>query len=127
MATKVSKIELENDGKWWVVVHFENGAKWYPKITEVGKILSGLGKAEDKKYPNGKGWRYLAEFVNKCWGKTREEIDALYLNEFDPNGATKEAKALACPICGESLCVREADGKMTCERLKEEWKRMGIE
>lgn len=91
---KVSKIAIEKNDKTLLVVHFDTGAKWYPKLTEVGKICSGIGKAEDKKYPNGKGYKYPKEFIDKCWGKTREEIDSLYL-EFDPNKVTKESRAIA--------------------------------
>ena len=89
----VRDIKVERgDKKVWVRVYFSDGKIWYPKITEVGKILSGLGKAEDIKYPQGKGWQYLKEFIDSCWGKTRKEIDDQYLAKFDPNGVTKESK-----------------------------------
>ena len=58
MANKVTDIQIidssgrDGEPKMWVKVLFDNGCEWYPKITEIGKICSGIGLAEDKKYPN---------------------------------------------------------------------------
>ncbi len=99
----VEEIELGNDtGKWWVRVVFSNGTIWFPKITECGKILSGIGKAEDKKYPEGQGYKYLKQFIDRCWGKTRVEIETLY-KEFDPNGISGKPKNMECAILREML------------------------
>lgn len=92
---KIDHIEIEPVGeKKWVVVYFTDGRTWIPKLTECGKILSGIGKCEDLKYPGGRGWRYTRDFIVECFGKTRQEIDELYINKYDPNRTTKEAKAL---------------------------------
>ena len=98
MANKVTDIQIidssgrDGEPKMWVKVLFDNGCEWYPKITEIGKICSGIGLAEDKKYPNGEGYRYLQDFINLCYGKTRKQIDSLYLDRFDPNKVTSESK-----------------------------------
>ena len=88
----VTSIELkQGTEKTWVQVTFENGVTWNPRLWEVGAIISGIGKAEDLKYPNGKGWRFTKEFIDECWGKTRAEIYELALSKkFDPNGIMKE-------------------------------------
>lgn len=73
--------------KYWVKVTFNNGVTWYPKIWELGAIISGIGIAEDLKYPNGKGHLFLKEFFEDCWGKTREQVYELAISEkYDPNG-----------------------------------------
>lgn len=90
---KVTDISLERIGdKYWVRVYFNNGTNWVPKITECAKIFSGIGKAETKKYPKGRGWLLVKEFMDECWNKTKAEIDAIY-PKYDPNGVTKESKA----------------------------------
>lgn len=99
----VTSIELKTEGKTWVEVRFQNGVVWRPRLWEVGAILSGIGKAEDKKYPNGKGHRLTREFVDECWGKTREQIYELSLSSrFDPNGVMRSRyRRYRCPQCGE--------------------------
>lgn len=87
----VELIELEYlNNKYWVKVTFKNNVTWYPKLWEIGAIISGIGTAEDIKYPNGKGYLFTKEFLNECWGKTREEIYELSISEkYDPNGIMK--------------------------------------
>lgn len=88
----VKDISLEYlSNKWWVQVVFENDVVWYPRLWELGAIISGIGKAEDKKYPNGEGHRFPKRFFEDCWGKTREEIYNLAISEkYDPNGIMKQ-------------------------------------
>jgi len=89
---KVTDIALEKLGdKFWVKVYFDDGTNWVPKLTEVAKVFSGLGKAETAKYPKGKGWLMVKEFMDECWNKTKSQIDEIYITKFDPNGVTKES------------------------------------
>ena len=89
----VEAIELKKsngDGKVWVQVRFNGGVLWLPRLWEVGAIISGIGRAEDIKYPYGQGHRFTREFFDECWGKTRDEIYNLSLSEkFDPNGVMR--------------------------------------
>ncbi len=98
----IVNIELKRNGKVWVEVRFENGIVWRPRLWEVGSIISGIGKAEDIKYPDGKGYMLTQEFLNRCFGKTREEIYELALSpEFDKNGVMqKRYRAKKCGGCG---------------------------
>jgi hypothetical protein len=99
--TEIQLVDTEGrDGqpKKWVRANFGDGW-WYPKITEVGKIASGIGYAEDAKYPNGEGKEYLRRFVNLCWGKSRKEIDEIY-NHFDPESEVGNEHPGRCHICG---------------------------
>lgn len=117
---KVTDIKIEKDAKYWVVVYFDNGSVWYPKLTEMGKICSGIGKCEDKKYPNGKGYKMVMDFINLCYNKTREEIERLYVEKFDPNGVTVESKSmLKCPSCGRPT---KAEGECDlCKAANKGW------
>lgn len=75
-------IAENSQDKNWVKVIFENGTHWKPAFIDLGDILSKIGKCEDIKYPNGKGWRMVAEFINECFNKTRTEIKQLYDYKF---------------------------------------------
>ena len=98
----VVAINLKKNGKVWVEVVFENGVVWRPRLWEIGAIISGIGKAEDFKYPNGKGYRLTRAFIEACWNKTREQIYELSLSEdFDPNQVmAKRYRKQQCPSCG---------------------------
>ena len=98
----VESIELNTKGKPWVEVTFTNGIRWRPRLWEVGAIISGIGKAEDKKYPNGKGHVLTMEFIEECWGKTRDEIYELALSaKYDPNEVMQSRyRKKQCIICG---------------------------
>lgn len=94
-------IELKKNGKVWVEVVFENGVVWRPRLWEVGAIISGIGKAEDIKYPAGKGHELTKDFFNACWGKTREQIYEMSLSkQYDPNGVMQSRyRSHQCPLC----------------------------
>jgi hypothetical protein len=99
----VSGIDLKQNGtKPWIEVTFKNGITWRPRLWEVGAIISGIGKAEDMKYPNGKGHKLTREFFDECWGKTRDEIYDLSLSEkYDPNRVmTERYSPYKCTFCG---------------------------
>ncbi len=90
---KPKKVEIvKTNGKRWVKVTFDDGNEWYPGIITIGQILSGIGKCEDEKYPNGQGWLFTKRFIDKCWGKTRAQIQELYYQHFDPNGTDADKK-----------------------------------
>lgn len=100
----VVSIELvERNGKTWVEVTFENGVVWRPRLWELGAIQSGIGRAEDIKYPSGKGKELTKQFLNECWGKSREQIYELSLSDgFDPNGVMQSRyRKYQCPTCGK--------------------------
>jgi len=83
---KIIKFNTPKDGeKFWVEVIFNNGTKWMPALIDLGDILSKIGKCEDMKYPNGKGYLYTKKFIEKCFNKYRSEIIKLYKDQFDPN------------------------------------------
>jgi len=109
-------------GKTWVQVEFEDGTVWKPRLWEVGAIVSGIGKAEDKKYPDGMGHRMTKRFLDQCWGLTREQIYDLSLStEFDPNGVMQSRyRKHRCPSCG-----RWHDGENetcgTCQAANKAW------
>jgi len=91
---KVRNVEIiKTSTKYWVKVTFANGTMWLPGLRDLGKIISGIGKCEDIKYPNGEGHAYTKRFLESCWGKTREEIDALYYKDFDPKSTDSLNKA----------------------------------
>jgi len=116
MAMKITDINLVDtegrDGqpKKWVSAVFGDRGAWYPKITEVGKIASGIGYAEDAKYPNGEGKEYLRRFVNLCWGRSRGEIDEIY-KHFDPESGVKNDHPGKCHICGSVERNQDSEGK----------------
>lgn len=85
---KVKDIEvIKTSTKYWIKVTFTNGTAWLPGLRDLGKILSGIGKCEDFKYPPpGQGYKYTKAFIDGCWGKTKKEVDALYYEKFDPKG-----------------------------------------
>lgn len=99
MSAKITKVEIvQTDAKKWVKVTFDNGSTWFPGLIHLGQILSGIGKCEDEKYPNGQGHDYTKRFFAKCWGKTRAEIQELYYADFDPKGTDAKKKGV-CRIC----------------------------
>lgn len=80
------------DDKFWIRVHFNNGTDWIPKLSEWGKIGSGIYKCEDRKYPPPlEGGKMVKRFMDECYDKTKEDIDEIFL-KYDPNGKTKEKK-----------------------------------
>lgn len=112
MASKTTKVELTKEtGKWWVKVTFDNGTEWYPALIALGQILSGIGKAEDKKYPNGEGHAMTKRFIDSCWGKTRDEVHTMYYEMFDPKGTDAARKGL-CALCKKRPHI---EGSIHCE------------
>jgi len=118
----VVAIELKRNGKAWVEVTFENGVVWRPRLWEVGAIISGIGMAEDIKYPNGKGYKLPRAFIDACWNKTREQIYELSLSdEFDPNGIMQSRyRKHRCPSCGQ-WHDGENETCGTCQAANKAW------
>ena len=88
--TKYQKIKEINfvkkeDGDW-VKVTFENGTEWLPALIDLGKILNGIGKCEDKKYPHGEGRHFAKPFYEQCIEtKNPDDIEDIYHDHYNPN------------------------------------------
>lgn len=123
MASKPSVVEIVNtDSKKWVKVTFDNGTEWYPGLIHLGQIISGIGKCEDAKYPDGRGHEMTKDFLNKCWGKTRTEIKSLYYEDFDPKGTDAKNKG-ECKSCHKLPAETESGLCELCAAAEEGWRK----
>lgn len=79
----INRIEIEKlNGKFWLVVYFENGTRWVPALVEQGLIAQKVAICEKIKYPNLKHSpeKMPTEFLKRSL--KGENICALS-NEFD--------------------------------------------
>lgn len=78
-------IANEVNEKNWVKITFENGTEWLPGLIDLADILSKIGKCEDIKYPNGKGYKFTLQFITNAFNKSRIQIEKMYNDCFNPN------------------------------------------
>lgn len=76
---KVKEVEItEKFNGYWIIVHFENGTKWVPKLVDLAKMLNLIGQCEDLKYPNGEGYKYTQRFINECFGGGEVKLKEIF-------------------------------------------------
>lgn len=94
-------IKITKDGKYWTVVEFDNGTLWKPELCGLADMTIKICQCEDMKYINGQGGDMTIKFLNHCYNQraSREQIEYIYKNYFDPNNKKNNYKIINMKAC----------------------------